>query len=443
MKKSLEVFYDKENILRVKGRFSYADVDYNVKHPTLLHNELYFTELVVWSAHKRVLHGGVNNTLNFIRNDYWLCKGRKTVRAILNKCVTCKKSQSRTLLGPEPSDLPKFRLDFNYAFCNIGVDFAGPLYLKDIYGENDQMFKSYICLFTCATTRNVHFELTPSMDASDVIKALVRLLSRRGCIKMFISHNFSSFKSDEVSTFLLLHNINWKFILPLSPWWGGFYERLVRTVKNILRKILGRSKLNFEELYTILTQVECILNSRPLSYVYAEENCEPITPSHLLLERNLQGHWFSTTAGDENSKLNVMKCKKRYNCLLKLINDLWKRFKREYNKLRQQQVYNYRRYIDAEKLVLNDMVLIKNDAITPWNKWKKNVIDELIKGSDGKVRGATLRVCTKDGKINLIKRDIKSLIPLELHLHEVGTRDRPNRRNAAANADLMRRMTDE
>ena len=89
------------------------------------------------------------------------------------------------------------------------------------------------------------------------------------------------------------------------------------------------------------------------------------------------------------------------------------------------------------------MVLIKDDDITPRNKWKKCVINELIKGSDGKVRGATLRVCTKDGKINLIKGDIKRLIPLELHLHEVGTGDRPNRRNAAANTDLRRRMSDE
>ena len=72
MKKSLGIFYDKENILRVKRQFSNADADYNVKHPTLLHNELYFTELVVWSAHKRVLHGGVNITLSIIRNDYWL-----------------------------------------------------------------------------------------------------------------------------------------------------------------------------------------------------------------------------------------------------------------------------------------------------------------------------------------------------------------------------------
>ena len=98
LKISLGIFYDKDNILRMKGQFFNADVDYNIKHPTLLHNELYFTELVVWSTHNRVPHGGVNNTLNFIRNDYWLCKGRKTVRVILNKYVTCKKSQSRTSL---------------------------------------------------------------------------------------------------------------------------------------------------------------------------------------------------------------------------------------------------------------------------------------------------------------------------------------------------------
>ena len=83
-----------------------------------------------------------------------------------------------------------------------------------------------------------------------------------------------------------------------------------------------------------------------------------------------------------------MKYKKRYKHLLKLINDLCKRFKRKYlSELREQQVYNYRRYSDAEKLVLNDIVLIKDDDISPWNKRKKGVIDKLSKGSDGKVRG--------------------------------------------------------
>ena len=59
------------------------------------------------------------------------------------------------------------------------------------------------------------------------------------------------------------------------------------------------------------------------------------------------------------------------------------------------------------KLLLNDMILIKDDDITTRNKWKKSVIDQLIKGSEGEVRNATLRVCTKDGKMNLIKEILK------------------------------------
>ena len=138
--------------------FPNADDDYNIKYPTLLHNELYFAELVS-KTHKRVLHGGINNGLNFIGNEYWLCKGSKRVRALLYKCVACKKSQNETLLGPEPSDHPTFCLTFDYAFSNTRVAFIGPLYIKNVSGKNNQMFKSYVYLLPCATARNVHFKL--------------------------------------------------------------------------------------------------------------------------------------------------------------------------------------------------------------------------------------------------------------------------------------------
>ena len=74
--------------------------------------------------------------------------------------------------------------------------------------------------------------------------------------------------------------------------------------------------------------MEFMLNSRPLSYVYTEENCEPTTKSQLLLEQNLQVYLFSSRKDDENIEFDEMKCKKRYSHLQKLINNLWKRFKR-------------------------------------------------------------------------------------------------------------------
>ena len=68
------------------------------------------------------------------------------------------------------SDISKFCLDLDYVFCNKEVDFAGSHYIKNIYGKYDQVFKSYKCLINCVATRNVHLELAPSVDASDVIK---------------------------------------------------------------------------------------------------------------------------------------------------------------------------------------------------------------------------------------------------------------------------------
>ncbi|GFY79391.1 integrase_H2C2 domain-containing protein, partial [Trichonephila inaurata madagascariensis] len=77
--------------------------------------------------------------------------------------------------------------------------------------------------------------------------------------------------------------IHWKFIVERAPWWEGFYERLVKTIKDPLRKILGRALLPFEELSTIFSEVEVIVNHRPLTYVKNDpEEPEPLTPAHFL-----------------------------------------------------------------------------------------------------------------------------------------------------------------
>jgi hypothetical protein len=62
-----------------------------------------------------------------------------------------------------------------------------------------------------------------------------------------------------------------------SPWWGGFYERMVRSVKRCLKKVLRNARLTYEELLTLLIRVEGVLNSRPLTYVYPDQD-EPLIP---------------------------------------------------------------------------------------------------------------------------------------------------------------------
>ena len=70
-----------------------------------------------------------------------------------------------------------------------------------------------------------------------------------------------------------------------APWQGGFFERLIQSAKRCLKRTIGNAKLSHEELSTIVTEVELILTSRPLTYVSTEDLEEPLTPSHLITGR--------------------------------------------------------------------------------------------------------------------------------------------------------------
>ena len=73
--------------------------------------------------------------------------------------------------------------------------------------------------------------------------------------KVGVSDNFNKFKSNETEAYFKKINVTWKLILEKSPWWEGFYERLIAILKSALRKIVGSTKLKFEELHTVLVQI--------------------------------------------------------------------------------------------------------------------------------------------------------------------------------------------
>ena len=82
------------------------------------------------------------------------CQGRLVVYKVLRECVICKRRQRRTIKGLSPPDLPGYRLSFDYPLSNTEIDFAGPLYVKNVYSEDkDEIFKCYISLLTFAYIR--------------------------------------------------------------------------------------------------------------------------------------------------------------------------------------------------------------------------------------------------------------------------------------------------
>ncbi|GFU44360.1 integrase catalytic domain-containing protein [Nephila pilipes] len=90
--------------------------------------------------------------------------------------------------------------------------------------------------------------------------------------------------SDLHKKILTIREITWQFIAPHAPWWGGFYEQLMKSVKEPLKKILSRMYLSFEEMTIILAQIELILNHRPLTFTSNDLNEPlPLSPAYFLL----------------------------------------------------------------------------------------------------------------------------------------------------------------
>ena len=109
------------------------------------------------------------------------------------------------------------------------------------------------------------------MKALAFIRAFERFTARRGTPDVIVNYNFKTRKSCFVKKFMLCLEVRQKFILPASPWWGGLFERLVRSVKMSLKKILGKSMLSYEELETVLLNIESVINGRPLAYLSEDD----------------------------------------------------------------------------------------------------------------------------------------------------------------------------
>ncbi|GFW80639.1 uncharacterized protein TNCV_3234911 [Trichonephila clavipes] len=211
-----------------------------------------------------------------------------------------------------------------------------------------------------------------------------------------------------IQNFIAKERIIWENIIERSPWWGGFYERLVRSVKESLHKILGKALLSLEEMTTILTEIEAVLNLRPLSYVY-EENDEPrpLIPMHFLNFGQNQPTYpvtFSEILKNASTKSSLLKRKKYQQLLLK---QLWYRWKKQYL-LDLRTAHSVKNPETHPELKVGDVVLIEENTK---NKllWKLGKIERTLPGRDNKTCCCELK--TSGG---LLKRTVQHLYLLEL-----------------------------
>ena len=155
-----------------------ADISYSAKHPILLPRSHPFTALIVHDAHRRVFHNGVKETLTEVRSKYRIVKGRSPTRTIIHRCTTCKRVEGTPFNGPPPPPLPDFRVREDPPFTYTGVDFAGPLSVRD--GPSTSISKVWICVFTCLVTRGIHLDLVCNLSTDTFLRCLKRFAARRG-----------------------------------------------------------------------------------------------------------------------------------------------------------------------------------------------------------------------------------------------------------------------
>ena len=275
-------------------------------------------------------HAGQRQTLTELRSRFWIAKGKDFVKYLLNRCVIWKRCNTRPYCYPKSPNLPSFRLDKSTAFIACGIDYIGPLYTKTVYNDHQeykhQLFKCYVVLYTCAATRGVVLDLVPDASAKTFVNSLKKFISRRGCPQIILSDNGTAFTEELTQNFAETRNFKWQFSLTEAPWFGGIWERLVSPVKRLMKKTPGNSMVCFSELQVLLYEIELVLNSRPLGFVYDNDLQEILTPNHLLFGCKL---YTCNSSIQDNVEINLV-LPKRVHHINMLLNHFWSRWRNEY-----------------------------------------------------------------------------------------------------------------
>jgi len=295
--KTLHPFMDKEGLLGVGGRLQHSMLPYQTMHQMILLSNHHFTKLIVSAEHVRLHHAGPQLLIASLREKYWIPRIRYLVKTVIHECLTCyrfKAQATRQLMG----ELPSTRLQPSRPFLTTGVDYAGPISLRLGPPRSKTIIKEYIAIFVCFVTKAVHIEVVTSLTTEAFLAALRHFIARRGKPRTIYSDNGTNFQGAAnelheiykmlqstsqmamVQDFLATEGCDWKFIPPHGPHFGGLWEAAVKSMKYHLRRTLGSHVATYEELCTLLAEIEVCLNSRPLCAL----SDDPFNPTYCLLD---------------------------------------------------------------------------------------------------------------------------------------------------------------
>ncbi|XP_020296240.1 uncharacterized protein LOC109861138 [Pseudomyrmex gracilis] len=410
---------NEQGLLRVRGRLENSTLEQTAKHPYIIPRQSALSTLIIQDAHKRTLHGSTQDTLSFIRNTYWILGGRAPVRSYILKCVKCaryRRTQAQQIMG----QLPASRVNPSRAFLHSGVDYAGPYNLKSWKGKNARSFKVWIALFVCLSTSAIHLEIVTDYTTDAFVAAYKRFTARRGICASLTSDCGTNFKGAEqqlkhlfsetsselqrLASIIANDGTKWIFNPPSAPHFGGKWEVGVKCLKYHLKRTTGTLNLTYEEMTTLLTKIEAILNSRPLCPLTDDPNdLDVLTPGHFLIGQPLTLVPEPNLIPIKTSRLS------RWQRISQMLQNFWSKWSRAYLQ-RFQAIYKWKHR--STPIRIGTLVLIVDERYPP-SKWPLGRVIETYPGPDNEIRVASIRTAT-----SIIKRPIVKLCPLPVEAHE-------------------------
>ncbi|XP_028982670.1 uncharacterized protein LOC107048746 [Diachasma alloeum] len=341
---------DNERIMRLGGRLKNSQLNPDEIHPIILPRQSRLTTLVIEEAHRKTLHGGTQLTLAYTRQRYWIIGGRGTVRAYIQRCAICTRHRGRQA-QQQMGQLPATRISPARAFLHTGVDYAGPFAILKWRPTNAQPGDN-------ATT---------FVGAAEVLEKIYHRTSR---------------ENQQVQAALATNGTQWSFSPPRAPHFGGKWEAAVKSTKYHLRRVLGTTTLTFEELNSVVIQIEACLNSRPICPMSDDpDDLQVLTPGHFLIGEPLQLIPEPSIIDKNPSKLQ------RWNLVTQLTQQFWSRWAKECLQ-RYQAIYKWTHR--EENIKVGDMVLMIDENYPP-AQWPIGRVIATRPGADGLTRVATIR----------------------------------------------------
>ncbi|XP_055714965.1 uncharacterized protein LOC129809178 [Phlebotomus papatasi] len=387
---SLSPFLDTEGILRVGGRLQRSEESFAVKHPILL-PKTKLQELIGAREHNLQLHAAPSLLLASLRQKYWPISGRNLSRKIVRQCVTCIRARPRPLEQMMGS-LPPHRVTYQRPFHATAVDYAGPLLYKTSNLRTAKTAKAYICLFVCLSVKAIHLELVSDLTTDAFLAAFRRFVGRRSAPRHLYSDCGTNFVGahrelakiykdrSHLASVTADLGVIWHFNPPGAPHQGGLWEAGVKGVKFHLGRVLGHSPRTFEEVMTILCQIEGLLNSRPLCALSEDPaDSDFLTPGHFLVGGPLNSLPDPSVLHVPENRLS------RWQACQKRAQEFAERWRREYlNTLNQRTKWKF----PCPNLEVGDIVITLDDAASSWILGK---IENVHPGLDGLVRVVSVR----------------------------------------------------